>query len=47
VGTLAPTLRREKRHWHHNKNTARDKLSSIPLSEEYFWSSRRKNNSKH
>jgi hypothetical protein len=33
-------------NWHHNKNPASGNLSSIPLSEEHCWSSRRKKNLK-
>jgi hypothetical protein len=42
VGTPAPSPRGERGNWHHNKNPARGNISSIPLSEEHYWSSRRK-----
>jgi hypothetical protein len=39
----SPLVEREKRgDLHHNKNTERGNISSIPLSEENSWSSRRK-----
>jgi hypothetical protein len=39
VGTPAPSLRGKRGNQHHNKNPAQGNISSIPLSEEYCWSS--------
>jgi hypothetical protein len=35
-------MEKKKGNLHHNKNTARSKISSIPLSEKNYWSSWRK-----
>jgi hypothetical protein len=42
VRTPALSLKEEKSNLHHNENTAMGTISSIPLSEEKCWSSRRK-----
>jgi hypothetical protein len=43
VGTPVPSQRGGKGNRHHYKNPARGNRSSISLSEDYCWSSRRKN----
>jgi hypothetical protein len=44
---LQPPHRGEKRgSWYHKKNPTRGNISSIPLSEEHCWCSRKKNNLK-
>jgi hypothetical protein len=43
VETLAPSLREKRGNLQHNKNPSRGNISSISISEEYCWSSRRKN----
>jgi hypothetical protein len=43
VGTPSSSLRGQKRELAPPQEPARDNISSIPLSEEHYWSPRRKN----
>jgi hypothetical protein len=44
--TPAPHLMVKRGNWHHNKNPARGNIYNTNLSEEHYWSSRRKKNLK-